>query len=619
MTPPTRSLYDELICCVVRVVSGDRSGTGFFVAPGQVLTCAHVVLGSQAPCAARVFAPGASAEGLPATLLGHSADDVALLSVPLSDNPCVLLDDRCAPHDPVFLYGYPGQEDGTRGESVTAQCEGPVLDSDAQGTRTFHKFTPGGVRPGMSGAPLLNESTGAVCGIVKRTRSIEYDQGGLAIPLTAVSAAFSGLAEENVAFHRATSTWKRAMKRSGAVLLQRLGAAPAALGDRIPLVQFETLVRDRTAGFVGREFVFTAIDQAMSDRAMPSGYILVIGEPGLGKTALMAWLVKTRGYVHHFNVSTLNIRTARQFVENITSQLIVQYGLSPSQPPADVGLYGEYLDTVLREATAHRPDESIVILVDALDEATDDQLPERANRLFLPSTLPERIYVVATSRPLESYRLQVSTLRTIKIHDEGQDNLRDARAYVQRFVEAFRPEMEPVIRRWMVPEPEFVSALIEQSQGNFMYLKHLLPDLKDGRVNKDTIGDIHALPRGLVEYYGAHWRQAKACDPSRFERVTKPAICMFATAKEPVTVEQVVRWTHARWPELGIGEIRDVVADWREFLDEYPRPGAAPLYRIYHEKFREFLEIVEGLGLFHDLIIDDALRKLPDIERLMPE
>ena len=35
----------------------------------------------------------------------------------------------------------------------------------------------------------------------------------------------------------------------------------------------------------------------------------------LGKTALLAQLVKHRGYVHHFNVAALNIRIAPQFIE----------------------------------------------------------------------------------------------------------------------------------------------------------------------------------------------------------------------------------------------------------------------------------------------------------------
>ena len=36
---------------------------------------------------------------------------------------------------------------------------------------------------GFSGAPLLNRRTGAVCGIIRRTRNEETDLGGYAIPV----------------------------------------------------------------------------------------------------------------------------------------------------------------------------------------------------------------------------------------------------------------------------------------------------------------------------------------------------------------------------------------------------------------------------------------------------
>jgi hypothetical protein len=44
-------------------------------------------------------------------------------------------------------------------------------------------------------------------------------------------------------------------------------------------------VDDRTRSFVGREFVFSAVDYALRDQSFRSGYIVLQGEPGIGKTA----------------------------------------------------------------------------------------------------------------------------------------------------------------------------------------------------------------------------------------------------------------------------------------------------------------------------------------------
>src|SRR5205814_2153524 len=43
----TQSLYELLADCTVRILSNSASGTGFFVAPGLILTCAHVIANAQ--------------------------------------------------------------------------------------------------------------------------------------------------------------------------------------------------------------------------------------------------------------------------------------------------------------------------------------------------------------------------------------------------------------------------------------------------------------------------------------------------------------------------------------------------------------------------------------------
>src|ERR1019366_1800240 len=259
----------------------------------------------------------------------------------------------------------------------------------------------------------------------------------------------------------------------------------------------------------------------------------------------------------------------QQFVENITAQISIKYGLLPSSPPLAVSQYGRYLDTVLKEAAARNPGTKIIVLVDALNEASDAQLPVEANRLFLPPALPNGVYVIATSRPAANYKLVVSPLRPIELKDDSRENRRDILEYISRFVARHRERMSVALSEWGITEEKFEEILAERSQGNFMYLKYVLIDIRDGRLTKETIGDVFWLPIGITEYYHWHWRWAQGMDPSGFENATKPVVCTFATAKEPVSVEQVVRWTHDRWPDLSGDKIIGVVAAWRPFLDEY--------------------------------------------------
>ena len=57
------------------------------------------------------------------------------------------------------------------------------------------------------------------------------------------------------------------------------------------IINFDTLIAEKTNGFVGRQFVFDALDAFLSEEK--SGYFVIWGEPGIGKTALMGQLVKT--------------------------------------------------------------------------------------------------------------------------------------------------------------------------------------------------------------------------------------------------------------------------------------------------------------------------------------
>ena len=64
----------------------------------------------------------------------------------------------------------------------------------------------------------------------------------------------------------------------------------------------------------GREFVRAEIKQFLS---VKNRMLVLVGPPGIGKTALAAQLVKTKGYVHHFNSRSQGVTNAAHFLRNI--------------------------------------------------------------------------------------------------------------------------------------------------------------------------------------------------------------------------------------------------------------------------------------------------------------
>ena len=158
-------------------VNAGKVGSGYFVGPGLVLTCAHVIERET----------GRPAESISISWHGESykADlsaenyfpkpgpDFALLQVAIEDNPCVLMDARFSPvqiGDSVVSYGFPERD--RSGDIATFEVEGPAPFVG------LVKLKGGRAEPGMSGAPVLSLATGSVCGILRYTRDRHSDLGG---------------------------------------------------------------------------------------------------------------------------------------------------------------------------------------------------------------------------------------------------------------------------------------------------------------------------------------------------------------------------------------------------------------------------------------------------------
>jgi hypothetical protein len=395
-------------------------------------------------------------------------------------------------------------------------------------------------------------------------------------------------------------------------IFQVFTQAPAPLSTFIRVADFETLVNERTRDFVGRDFIFQAIDDALAEQEFSSGYIVIRGEPGIGKTTLMGQLIKRRGYVHHFNIAAKNIRSPSVFLSNICAQLIVRYKLDhPTLLPRATEDSG-FLAQLLAEAAKETNNLPVVVLVDALDESEDIGLPRGANVLYLPQALPAGVFFVVTTRETDTYPFTVDRPKPIYLRKDDPQNKKDVEQYIHNFVEAHRGTMEQRITDWGVDEEKFVEVITGKSQGNFMYLVYMLADIRDGRLAKDNIDDIQNLPEGLRAYYLSHWEIMRAQDRDRFERIYEPIVCTLAVVREPVTIAQLMEWTQKLTDvQLSPIRIKEVIGEWRQFLNESRSGQGEPLYRIYHTSFQDFLRDEVGLTPYHNTIAQTALDKIP--------
>src|ERR1700730_17006514 len=115
--------------CIVRLLEQGgqrRTGTGFFVAPGYILTCAHVVepeLGEPLVEFSVEHSTG-SWQAMPEQCRPDGTADLALLRIPSTEHPCVLFSATAEPTDIVWTQGYVVKQGEIRLEPTTGEIEG---------------------------------------------------------------------------------------------------------------------------------------------------------------------------------------------------------------------------------------------------------------------------------------------------------------------------------------------------------------------------------------------------------------------------------------------------------------------------------------------------------------
>ena len=162
----------------------------------------------------------------------------------------------------------------------------------------------------------------------------------------------------------------RALTEIGREDLAALMAAGPVRKIAADVTDFTALIDEHTAEFVGRRRFSERLWAALDDDAFGSGYLFVHGEPGIGKTALLAKLVRERNMVHHFNSALLGVTSREHFLRNVCAQLIPRYELPYERLPADATYHsGVLLDLLSRAAGRLAPDQDAAAQLRVLETA----------------------------------------------------------------------------------------------------------------------------------------------------------------------------------------------------------------------------------------------------------
>ena len=322
--------------------------------------------------------------------------------------------------------------------------------------------------------------------------------------------------------------------------------------DELRPINFRAEIDESTRGFFGRQWVFAEIEQWLDDESASRVFFLT-GDPGVGKTAIAAMLCHKHPSVvayhlcrHGDTTKSDALKCVLSLAYQLSSQLphyrerLLTLRLNELEGKTPLTVFDEIVVQPLADHPA--PDNQKMVVIDALDEATHDGVNELSE--FLADAFertPPWLRLFITSRPERVILDTLSRYRPRQLDTSDPQNLRDIRKFLQQRLAEIA--CGPVRK-------EIIEAILERSEGIFLYVKIVLDDLREGRLSVDRPEDF---PLGLrsvfVKFFNRQFadpdpdeRCRKLDDYARFQR---PLLELVTAAREPLEVafiRDVLQW-----------------------------------------------------------------------------
>lgn len=345
--------------------------------------------------------------------------------------------------------------------------------------------------------------------------------------------------------------------------------------------------------FVGRAWFWQQFDEWLRHPDRP--LLWICGVPGSGKSAIAAQLCKRTSVaaLHVCQYDDVDKASAAKAIRSLASQLLAhspQYfeqlkwrvadlkelcERSPCDGDAST-LFDRLIVQPLRAIS--RPERKIIILIDALDEATRNKRNELAEVLATHGhNLPSWAKLVITSSAEMEIGVPLQSLSAIDLLPRAPENTADVLAFIDRQLRTF-PD---VPRREL---PSIKKSILAKSEGNWLYLEWLRRNIASGKIVSDSLTD---LPSGIGGVLHRMFRQ-KFPDITAYEERYRPLASLLVALREPMSIDEVARvleWS----PEAKI----DVPRAFGALLD-----CSGGRLRFYHHSLVAWLSAPEHSGQY---------------------
>ena len=365
--------------------------------------------------------------------------------------------------------------------------------------------------------------------------------------------------------------------------------------------------------FIGRRWLYNEIEDALHPPSTTSG-VMIVGDPGAGKSALFAQLVCSRsssrtihehilGY-HLCKHSDKNTQIAGKFVRNLAEMIarrIPEYGYIVSNSSYilrslntdcvtikdPVGCFEQAVLSPLRSLT-NVPKENWYIVIDALDECLTQTETSHSIVYLLNNKLPRFpswLKLVLTSRNESSVSLNSGSIAKLSINPEDSRNIEDIELFLTTRFYRDGPLLHRV-KTWFGKSSventaKLISALLRKSQGNFLFVKEMIHHWETTRVKRN---DPYALPETLGELYHSYFQ--RLYDTREQFKPLRRVLELLVSTFQPMTQREIFDALKMNEKQLEEDyEFRDRMKE----LGHFVRYGKNNTLTLYHLSLTEWL------------------------------
>jgi len=355
-------------------------------------------------------------------------------------------------------------------------------------------------------------------------------------------------------------------------------------------LKFDDLIAELSEVFVGRVDDISEVKKIL--KAQPNGVLWISGKPGVGKSALMARLVRDyQNAPQHYLTIPYFFRighsgcSTEQFLKAALLHLHVALGL-PFKPAVTIDEQRQQFVDLVRNA-GECIGKKILFLVDGLDEIY--RLEPAFISLPFIATAPRVLWLCAGRNELPEMETSLRQSGAEWVFSTGLPAMdeQDIRSMMTAYLERLKYQL---FARDEITEGHagnrFLEVLTHKSDGLPLYVRMVIDDLRRG---KWTLQDEDKLPDGLRAYFEQILERLRVSDTGT---VLTPLFCLLAWAAEPIT-ESTLRLLlrehylskSERWEEL----FRKALDHGHLMLRPALTPEAKTGWTFYHDTFRQHL------------------------------